>query len=118
MTIQEFYTAIGGNYDDIMRRLRSERTVRKFLKRFQDDKTFESLKAALADENQPEAFRAAHTLKGLGLNLGFPKLTDAGERLTEAVRTQLTPEAAPLFEEVQVVYQETMDAISQVDMTE
>lgn len=118
MTIQEFYTAIGGDYNDIMRRLRNERMIRKFLKRFQDDVTFETLKNALEAGDQPEAFRAAHTLKGLGLNLGFPKLTEAGEHLTEAVRNELTPEAGPLFEVVQAVYMETMAAIADVDMAE
>ena len=30
MTIQECYEAIGGNYEDVLRRLRSEVLIRKF----------------------------------------------------------------------------------------
>lgn len=31
MTLQEFYTRIGGNYDDTLRRIPSEALVRKFV---------------------------------------------------------------------------------------
>lgn len=115
MTIQELYATLGGNYDDIMRRMRSERIARKFLLRFLEDKTFESLEQALNSGQQEEAFRAAHTLKGLSLNMGFTKLIDSSQRLTEAVRIELTPEAASLFQEVSSDYAKTVEAIRGLD---
>lgn len=115
MTVQELYAELGGNYDDIMRRLRSERIARKFLLRFLEDKTFETLQQAVDNGQQMEAFRAAHTLKGLSLNMGFPQLSDSSQRLTEAVRTELTSEAAPLLQEVASDYAETVAAIQALD---
>ncbi len=115
MTIQELYAELGGNYDDIMRRMRSERIARKFLLRFLEDKTYETLEQSLKNGQQDEAFRAAHTLKGLSLNMGFTKLIDSSQRLTEAVRTELTKEAAPLFQEVASDYARTVEAIQRLD---
>ena len=37
MTIQECYEAIGGNYEDVLRRLRSEALIRKFTLKFPAD---------------------------------------------------------------------------------
>ncbi|MBR5508768.1 MAG: Hpt domain-containing protein [Lachnospiraceae bacterium] len=115
MTVQELYTELGGNYDDIMRRLRSERIARKFLLRFLEDKTFETLQQAVENGQQEEAFRAAHTLKGLSLNMGFPQLLDSSQKLTESVRTELTPEAASLLQTVAADYARTVEAIQALD---
>ena len=39
MTIREFYTVIGGNYDEVLGRLQHEELVRRFVKRFLTDRT-------------------------------------------------------------------------------
>ena len=71
MTIQECYEAIGGNYEDVLRRLRSEALIRKFTLKFLEDQSYSLLKQALGDNNYEEAFRGAHTLKGVCQNLSF-----------------------------------------------
>ena len=43
MTLQECYAALGGDYDEVIGRLRSERMVQKFVLRFLDDKSYELL---------------------------------------------------------------------------
>lgn len=48
MTLQEFYTRIGGNYDDTLRRIPSEALVRKFVLKYPNDPSFGQLKDALA----------------------------------------------------------------------
>ena len=40
MTIQECYEAIGGNYEDVLRRLRSEVLIRKFTLKFLEDQSY------------------------------------------------------------------------------
>mgnify|MGYP000963799757 CR=1 FL=1 len=50
MTLQEFYTRIGGNYDDTLRRIPSEALVRKFVLKYPNDPSFGQLKDALAYE--------------------------------------------------------------------
>lgn len=47
MTIQECYEAIGGNYEDVLRRLRSEALIRKFTLKFLEDQSYIQLKQAL-----------------------------------------------------------------------
>lgn len=86
MTLKECYDALGGNYEETLRRLCSERLVEKFALKFLQDESFSMLERAVQEENYEEAFRAAHTLKGVGLNLGFTKLHKASDELTEALR--------------------------------
>lgn len=44
MTIQECYEAIGGNYEDVLRRLPSEALIRKFTLKFLEDQSYPLLK--------------------------------------------------------------------------
>ena len=56
MTIQECYKAIGGNYEDVLRRLRSEVLIRKFTLKFLEDQSYSLLKQALGDNNYEAGF--------------------------------------------------------------
>lgn len=47
MTIQECYEAIGGNYEDVLRRLPSEALIRKFTLKFLEDQSYPLLKQSL-----------------------------------------------------------------------
>ena len=59
-------TAAGIDVDSVMQRfMGSERLTEKFMKRFADDMTFSQLEKAVAAGDSEEAFRAAHTLKGV-----------------------------------------------------
>lgn len=80
MTIQECYEAIGGNYEDVLRRLRSEALIRKFTLKFLEDQSYPLLKQALGDNNYEEAFRGAHTLKGVCQNLSFDRLYEVSDK--------------------------------------
>ena len=71
MTVKECYEQMGADYEGVLGRLRSEVLIKKFAKKFLDDGSFRSLKDNLAQKNGEEAFRAAHTLKGVCQNLGF-----------------------------------------------
>ena len=70
MTLQEFYTRIGGNYDDTLRRIPSEALVRKFVLKYPNDPSFGQLKDALTAQDWETAFRASHTLKGVAQRFG------------------------------------------------
>ena len=114
MTIQECYQALGGNYDDVVKRLLNFSLVKRFITKFLQDDSFEKLSASIRDGRREEAFRAAHTLKGVCQNLGFGKLLASTEKLTELLRpeTDVVPEgAAALLEEVTRDYAETTTAI-------
>ena len=111
MTLQECYAAMGGNYDDAIGRLRSERLVQKFVLKFLSDGSYELLCRSLEEKNYEEAFRAAHTIKGVCQNLSIDKLQASSSRLCEALRNGYTPEADALAEETAEDYRQTVAAI-------
>lgn len=111
MTLQECYAAMGGNYNDALGRLRSERLVQKFVLKFLADGSYDLLTQSMEEENYAEAFRAAHTIKGVCQNLGLTKLLNSSSELAEALRNGFTPEAIPLTERVKADYRQTMAAI-------
>ncbi len=100
MTMQECYAALGGDYADVTARLRSERLVQKFVLKYLDDRSFDLLCTAMAEGNYEEAFRAAHTIKGMCQNLSFTRLLASSSQLADALRHGWTPEAVPLMEQV------------------
>ncbi len=86
MTLRECYTALGGNFDDVLGRLSSERLVERFALKFLTDDSFDQLKTGIENQDLDLAFRGAHTLKGVCQNLSFTQLGDSSSALTEALR--------------------------------
>ena len=74
MTIRECYDELGLDFDAVLSRLVNEKLVQKFALKFLDDPSFQNLKDALDSKDVETAFRAAHTLKGVCLNLGFDNI--------------------------------------------
>lgn len=112
MTLQECYAALGGDYDEVIGRLRSERMVQKFVLRFLDDKSYELLCGSMESGNYEEAFRAAHTIKGVCQNLSFTALYRSSALLCEDLRNgSATPQTAQLAAQVREDYRRTVDAI-------
>ena len=111
MNLKECYAALGGNYEDAISRLRSERLITKFVIKFLDDDSCSLLLRSMEAGNYDEAFRAAHTMKGVCQNLSFTKLFEVANRLNEALRNGLTPEAPGLVEEVKKEYESTVSTI-------
>jgi len=111
MTLQDCYAALGGNYDSVIGRLRSERLVQKFVLKFLDDPSYELLVKSMEAEDYAEAFRAAHTIKGVCQNLDLTKLYLSSDRLCEALRDGYSPEAPALLDEVKADYAQTAGAI-------
>lgn len=111
MTLQECYAAMGGNYEDVMSRLRSERLVQKFVLKFLADGSYDLLCRSLEEKDYENAFRAAHTIKGVCQNLSFTLLGKSSSELSEALRNGYTPEADALAEQVKAEYRQTAQAI-------
>ena len=82
MDLQNFYKAIGVNYNTVLRRLRREDLIEKYLKLFLKDQTFILLAEAKENGDYQQLFGAAHTIKGLALNLELSPLADAASSLT------------------------------------
>ena len=113
MTLKECYAAMGGNYDEVIGRLRSEKLVQKFVLKFLNDGSYQLLQDSLAAGDREEAFRAAHTIKGVGANLGFDMLLASSEALTEALRDGKPPQPGEpdLIARVEADYARTRQAI-------
>lgn len=111
MTLQECYAAIGGNYKNVLARLQMEKLVSKFVLKFLNDGSYDLLCRSLEEKNYEEAFRAAHTIKGVCQNLGFDRLADSSSALCEALRNGYTPAADALAEQTKADYKITVDAI-------
>ena len=67
-------------------RLYNEAMICKFVRMFLQDDSFQILEEALRRGDVKEAFRGAHTLKGVCQNLGFSNLYAPTYTLTETLR--------------------------------
>ena len=116
MTTRECYEAIGGNYEDVLGRLNSEALIRKFTLKFLEDQSYLQLKQALKDKNYEDAFRSAHTLKGVCQNLSFDRLYEVSYKLTELLRdrTGEQPGIPEAMGEVTEVYELTIEEIKKM----
>ena len=114
MTMQECYRELGGNFAQVEKRLPSVSLVKRFITKFLDDSSFSELCGAMQNGQREEAFRAAHTLKGVSANLGFDRLFSSAAQLTELLRPEtetVSGSAAALLEEVKQDYEVTVNAI-------
>ena len=112
MSLKECYDKMGADYEDVLSRLRSEVLVRKFALKFLDDDSYANLKAAMESGNAPEAFRGAHTLKGVAVNLGFSALYNVSSALTEKLRSQEYDNLDGLITDVKKQYDIVIEAIA------
>lgn len=111
MTLSECYAALGGDYEEVLGRLRTESLVQKFVLKFPSDPSFRLLEDSLSAENWSEAFRGAHTIKGVCQNLGFSRLYESSSELSEAMRDGKPLADPALLERVKEDYAATAGAI-------
>lgn len=118
MTLQECYEAVGGDYEDAVRRLVSAENAAKFLRLFLQDDSYPDLVEAVRSGDLEKVFSSVHTLKGVCLNLGLGNLAASASRLTEAVRGHGRPSEDELMEMLQDIaadYDTAVDAIRSLD---
>jgi len=111
LTIRECYDALEGSYEEVLGRLYSEALVKKFTVKFLTDPSYQLLENTLKTGDYNEAFRAAHTLKGVAQNLSFTKLHQSSHDITEALRAKDYDLAVRLFPQVEADYRRTIAAI-------
>lgn len=115
MTIRECYDELGLDFDAVLSRLVNEKLVQKFALKFLDDPSFQNLRDALDSKDVETAFRAAHTLKGVCLNLGFDRLYEVSAELTEKLRGRDTSGTEEMFKKVETQYRILTDAIREME---
>lgn len=117
MTVQECYVKFGGDYAAAAGLLRSDDRIKRFLRMVPEDTSFALLGSALESKNMAEAFRAAHTLKGICQNLSLTRLHQSASLLTDRLRNDQAygEDIIPLYEAVKRDYNETIDCIRQLE---
>lgn len=121
MALETFYAQIDGDLDDVRRRLLADERIEKFVRIFAADETYADLERAFAEGKADIAFRAAHTLKGMGRDLGFTGLSERASDLTEALRADDSgaygdmEAAAELHARVREAYDDIMSAMPLLD---
>ena len=113
MTIQECYEKMGGNFEEVIRRLRKEDFVKKFLVKFPGDPSYGELVESMDKGDVEVGFRAAHTLKGVCQNLGLERLFKSSNEVTEALRSGDMDTAETYMPQVKEDYKVTVDAINE-----
>lgn len=115
MTIKECYEAMGGDYEDVFKRLMSEARIKKFALMFKKDPSMSQLTQAMDAGDIETAFRAAHTLKGICANLGFKSLFEVSYEITEALRAGDMEQAKVMWPGVQACYARVENALNQLE---
>ena len=86
--------------------------VIKYFKMMQNDTNLNNICNALACSDYETAFRAAHTLKGLALNMHFTNLANEVSDLTEFLRhREVNGDILPLLTKTKQTYQTMLDCI-------
>lgn len=114
MTVKEFYEEAGGGYGEMFSKFASDAMIMKFLQIFKRDKSYETLVEKLDGGDVEGSFQAAHTLKGVVLNLNLTGLKDPVCKLVEALRAGNLAEARGLFPAVREAYAVTSDALEKL----
>lgn len=115
MSIKDFYAAVGGSYDEIMRRLLSEERVVKYLGKFCNDKSFEMMTEEIDQKKWEDAFRDAHNLKGISVNLGLQNLFESSSQLCEAMRNgEPSVDIQPMYDQVKQDYETVISSVQQL----
>lgn len=106
MTVKECYDLTGGNYNEAKQRLMDDKRILKFLGMFMRDTSFQQITAAMENQDYAEAFKGAHSLKGVSRNMAFDALGDAVEALTENLRGgSSSADTMALYEKTKTTYE-------------
>ncbi len=115
MNVRECYDAIKGDYDDVKTRLLSDARIRRFALMFLRDSSMDELRAALSKTDYEKAFQAAHTLKGVCLNLGLKGLYEPTAKITELLRNSRYEEAEQMMEDLETEYKSHCEHLSALE---
>ena len=116
MTLEECYKEMGADLQEVLRRLKTEERIGKFLKLILTDTNYELLCKALEEKNYEQAFTHIHNLKGLAMNLGLTPLLVPAQELCEELRDgEPERDLKPLLAEVAAAYQKVIGIVERID---
>lgn len=96
----------GVDWDEILDRfMGNEDLIAKFMFKFLNDQSMNDLTKYLNEGNVTEAFKAVHTLKGVGANLGLKGFLTPVKELTEILRAGSMEGYEEKYEEIKPKYE-------------
>lgn len=105
----------GVNLETAMERfMENEELLLHFLAKLSEDTNYETFKTAMAEKNYADAFKAAHTLKGLCGNLSLDSLYEVVGKEVEFLRNGRYAEAEEAFPEVTEKFDETLKMLESI----
>lgn len=116
MTLEEFYTSMDVDYQNILDRLMKEERILRYLRMLVEDTTMISLEEAVMHKQYDQAFALAHTMKGVCENLEIKAILTILRPLVEDLRTK-DPKTLPgSYEELKEVYHTTIEQIKRIEI--
>ena len=115
MQVKECYAMMNGDYDDVIGRLVSDERVAKYIVKFLDGSDYDNIFKGLEEKDYMLAFRSAHSVKGMCLNLGIPSLAASSSAVCEELRPgDHAPEGdiTPLIDKMKEDYEVVKGAIT------
>ena len=117
MNLKDCYIKFGGDFDEVLGRLRREQTVQKFVYKFLDDKSFSLFEASMGNKDYGEALRAVHTLKGICQNLSFTRLFESSSLATIALKEDDWNKALDMMPQLSKDYHAIINAIEELKIS-
>ena len=116
MNLQELRNVIDIDIDGSLARFSNmEIMYLKYLKRFINEPTYETLQGAVASQDFATIETAAHTLKGICGNLGLNTLFNDFNNIVKAVREHNNDLALHLCSEIEPKIAQTREALLQLN---
>ena len=112
--MEELYKNIKGDYEKAIMRMQNDERIKKYLGFFLEDESYKQLIEAMEQQKCEEAFRAAHTLKGVCQNMAFTSLSIIVEQITEELRAKEFLKAKETFPKVKEEYKKVIDEINKI----
>lgn len=116
MTTMENIASYGIDYDDAMDRFGGNVNLYKRLAlRYLEDSHFDGCVAAMTVGDYDEAYREAHSLKGVAGNLSFIQLYDVASMVCKNLREGEPVAASRLLEDLESAHRRIREGLLQVD---
>ena len=113
MNLKDCYIKFGGDFDEVLGRLRREQSVQKFMYKFLDDKSFHLFEASMENKDYEEALRAVHTLKGICQNLSFSRLYESSSLVTNALKENDYDKAIEMMPQLSEDYHQIIHSVEE-----
>ena len=116
MTLEEVMRETGVDKETTLRRFSGNTSLlARIIRQYPADPTFGELETALAEGNQKNVERAAHTLKGVAANLGFQPLSDKCAEMVAMVRNGRLEGQQDCFEDIAAEHAKIVGCIQRLD---